>query len=433
MATVRKRKWTHKGVEREAWVVSYTDQGGKRRIKTFDRKKEADAFRTTVEGEIQQGIHTAFNESITVAEGIELFIKACEQRQRIGDMTNNGVSGYAYRLRQHVKPRFGALRFSEVTSLPVQDWVNDLLAQGYSAHTVSGAYGSFAILLAFAVRRRWVKRSVLRDEPCRLPKKPKRAAVPSKADILTVLAAAERLEAGENLQTHLNRQATVNIGIFCGLRPGEIYGLQWSDIDWDRGVINVRHNFTKKDGLKSPKTEAGLREVTLVEPVKVVLERIARFNAVRALAEGPGYRSNDPKAISNRVNRFWGAKVVHADVRQQSGFVLRTKMGTPLRAEASIGYWHKLMKNAGLYDHETRKVKFTPHALRHAFASLLIERGLDALNLKSAIGHASVTTTYDIYGHLFPEDGRRGATSHAIAADLGATRTRQERPTTSIH
>ncbi len=51
--SVRKRKWTTgKGVEKEAWIVDYVDQGGKRRIKTFDKKREADAFSATTNMEV---------------------------------------------------------------------------------------------------------------------------------------------------------------------------------------------------------------------------------------------------------------------------------------------------------------------------------------------------------------------------------------------
>jgi integrase len=57
--SVRKRNWmTSKGVEKEAWVVDYVDQTGKRRLKTFVKKKIADNFAATANVEIRAGIHT---------------------------------------------------------------------------------------------------------------------------------------------------------------------------------------------------------------------------------------------------------------------------------------------------------------------------------------------------------------------------------------
>lgn len=67
--SVCKRAWTtSKGEEKEAWVVDYVDQTGKRRLKTFAKKKPADNFAATASVEIRAGIHTADSASVTVAE-----------------------------------------------------------------------------------------------------------------------------------------------------------------------------------------------------------------------------------------------------------------------------------------------------------------------------------------------------------------------------
>jgi integrase len=65
--SVRKRKWkTSLGVEREAWVVDYTDQHGKRLLKTFEKKKPADAFAASSRVEVIEGTHVADSASVTV-------------------------------------------------------------------------------------------------------------------------------------------------------------------------------------------------------------------------------------------------------------------------------------------------------------------------------------------------------------------------------
>ena len=67
--SVRKRAWTtSKGVKKEAWIVDYVDQPGKRRLKTFAKKKAADNFAATANVEIRAGIHTADSASVTVTE-----------------------------------------------------------------------------------------------------------------------------------------------------------------------------------------------------------------------------------------------------------------------------------------------------------------------------------------------------------------------------
>ena len=74
--SVRKRTWkTSDGVEKEAWVVDYVDQAGKRRLKTFTKKKAADNYAATANVEIRAGVHTADSASITIAEAGKLGLR----------------------------------------------------------------------------------------------------------------------------------------------------------------------------------------------------------------------------------------------------------------------------------------------------------------------------------------------------------------------
>ncbi len=83
MASVRKREWTSpKGEDKSAWVVDYFDQAGKRRLKTFARKKEADAYAATAVVEVRSGIHTPDSQSITVADAAKLRLASCGALER---------------------------------------------------------------------------------------------------------------------------------------------------------------------------------------------------------------------------------------------------------------------------------------------------------------------------------------------------------------
>lgn len=65
--SVRKRTWlTAKGETREAWIVDYPDAQGTRRLKTFKRKKDADAFAAKTYVEVREGVHVADSASVTV-------------------------------------------------------------------------------------------------------------------------------------------------------------------------------------------------------------------------------------------------------------------------------------------------------------------------------------------------------------------------------
>ena len=177
----------------------------------------------------------------------------------------------------------------------------------------------------------------------------------------------------------------MTLALFTTMRKGEIVALRWENVDLVRNVIRVRHSFSRIDGFKAPKSRAGVRDIAMAEPVRRVLE---------FLHEASG--------------------------RPAAGFVLHPD-GEPERA-ISIGgiwmcTWAPLMKAAGLLS-EDDKMAFTFHQMRHAAVSLLIEQGLDPMLIKQLAGHSSIKMTMDVYGYLFPEDGRTRAAMTGVAAQF---------------
>ena len=77
--SVRKRTWKGPGGElKEAWVVDYVDQDGERHIKTFAKKRDADAEHAIVGVAVRAGVHTADSKSVIVAKAGELWLESCE-------------------------------------------------------------------------------------------------------------------------------------------------------------------------------------------------------------------------------------------------------------------------------------------------------------------------------------------------------------------
>src|SRR6516165_199241 len=99
MATVRERTWNKgKPNEKKAWITDYFDQTGQRHIKTFKRKKDATAWRVTMEGEVARGVHTPENASITVAEAAKLWIGKGELEK----LERSTLRQYANHVRLHI-------------------------------------------------------------------------------------------------------------------------------------------------------------------------------------------------------------------------------------------------------------------------------------------------------------------------------------------
>jgi integrase len=110
--SVRKRTWTNaKGETEEAWVVDYVDQKGKRHIKTFKKKKAADAERAKVTVDVSSGTHTPDSESISVAEAGKNWIKTGEAN----DLERSTLEEYQRHLDTHIKPHLGNVKLSKLT------------------------------------------------------------------------------------------------------------------------------------------------------------------------------------------------------------------------------------------------------------------------------------------------------------------------------
>ncbi len=381
MASVNKRRWTHKGVTKEAWVLRYTDNDRKRRMETFKSKKAADGRRLVIEQEVDMGVHTAKRETVTLGEAVDAWLRECDRRHKIGDgMAGYTLNNYIRQAHNNIIPEIGAIRLTNLTANRMQDFANDLSVR-LKPSTVTNIAVILRSVLKFAVTRKWLRRNPLADQPLRVPSiTGDQIDVPSKEELRSLLQVLARRRRFEQPRAYLHRVAMVMLALFAGLRRGEISGLLWENVDLEAGLIYVRHSYSSIDGLRAPKTKAGIRTVPMAPQVLAALRQLS------SLIEG-----------------------------ETTGYVLQTKGGNPVQPH-HIGnaFWKPIMREAGLLK-ENGAVRYSFHSLRHAAASLWIEQGLAPLHIKKMIGHASVQMTYDVYGHLFPEDD---ATRKAV---LGAS------------
>lgn len=369
MATVTKRKWTYKGVEKSAWVVRYVDGRGNRKQETFEQKKLADKFRLKVETELHQGVHVAASDTVTLRVAADLYLDDCERRLKIKDrMTRTTLANYRAGVKYTIAPTLGGVKLTDVTADMLQEHLNNL-AITYSRANVARARWLLKAILALAVRKRLIARNIVVEGGVRVPCfERERVAVPSRAELGRLLAEVEKREKGDRHNVFEQRRCAIVLAIFCGMRRGEICGLHWENVDFEARMIRVRHNMSFLDGLKSPKTWAGIRDIAM--PERVML-------ALRALHDLRGNPEDGLAFLTHKAKRV-----------------------TPVMLWE---YWRTVAERAGLCD-ETGRPKYHFHALRHANVSLLIADGLTPLHIKSHIGHANVSTTLNVYGHLFPED-----------------------------
>jgi integrase len=378
--SVRKRSWvTRLGQEKTAWVVNYTDGRGKRRLKTFTKKKDADAYAGKVSTEIGQGIHSAG--PTTVAQAGELWIA---NREAAG-LERATVTSYRQHLDLHIKPLIGHIRLADLT-LPMVREFEDELRRDRSPAMVKRALVSLSSILSDAQDRGLVAQNVLHRRPA---KKNGHADARQKrhlevgVDIPTIdeiRALIPRLgEAGERRTRPL-----ILTAVFTGLRASELRGLTWADINLDKAELTVRQRADRYREIGPTKSAKGKRNIPLLPMV------------VYALAE-------------------WRL----ASGQPQDGLVFPGWRGRPTTHNTIIrGSWHPAQIRAGLVDANGEPKYPGLHSLRHFYASWCINRKADGgleLPLKlvqGRLGHSSIQMTADTYGHLFP----RGDDAAELAA-----------------
>ena len=124
--SVRKRIWkTRKGEIKEAWIVDYIDQDGKRHIETRARKKEADARAAQVWIAIGKGTHVVPHDSITVKEAAENWIK----RAQAAGLERATTWAYQTHIDLHILPKLGRIKLAKLSTAAIEKFRDDLLAE----------------------------------------------------------------------------------------------------------------------------------------------------------------------------------------------------------------------------------------------------------------------------------------------------------------
>ncbi len=354
MATVRKRTWRSGDTEGTAWIVSYTDQDGDRRTKQFKTKREADAYNVEAQHQDSQGTHTADSASVTVAEAAERWIKGRE----IDGVERATLAQYRQNIDLHINPLVGNVKLSRLTT-PRVNAFKEALLETRSRAMAAKVLQSFRSLIADAQGRGLVAQNVARGVTIKARNRDKEpVTIPTKDDIRTML---------KNVSGRW--RPLVFTAIFTGMRSSELRGLTWADVDFDKSVIRVRQRADTYNVLGPPKSKTSRREI----PMAAMLRNTLREWKVAC-----------PKGEAN--------------------LVFPTSRGN---VESHPNIWGRCMvplgRKCGFVGKSATKPKYGVHALRHFYASWIIEQGYSPKKCQTLLGHASIQMTFDTYGHLFPD------------------------------
>lgn len=159
----------------------------------------------------------------------------------------------------------------------------------------------------------------------------------------------------------------------CGLRRGELLGLRWSDLDFEKGQLTVQRTAHRIKGegfvFGEPKTRAGRRTIRAGAFALNALRKQRARQLEQRLYAGPAW--------------------------EDTGLIFTSGLGTPLEPARVTRRFQETLKRAGL-----PSVRF--HDLRHTAATLLIEQGVAIKAVQATLGHSTIATTMDVYSHVTP-------------------------------
>jgi integrase len=182
---------------------------------------------------------------------------------------------------------------------------------------------------------------------------------------LTVDQARKLLVAAEDDRLH----ALYVLGLFLGLRCGELLGLHWSDVNLEAGTLTVRRNLQRVDGelrTVTPKTERSERTIPLLGATADALRRHADRQAEERSNAGPDWI--------------------------ETGHVFTSVIGTPIEPDNLRRSWYPLREKIGATD-----VRF--YDLRHTCVTLLLHLGVPPHTVRDIAGHSAIEVTMTIYAH----------------------------------
>lgn len=362
--SIRKRKdgrWEGRytaGHDPETGKAIYKNVLGKTQAEVKEKLKQAI-------GETQ-ALDIAKAGKYTVGEWMEVWFQDYA-KIKVRPSSHQTYQGY---IHNHIRPNIGDIPLEKLTSLDLQKFYKKLLAQGrvdrveakgqpkgLSAKTVRNIYQILSSALKLAQEQRLILTNPA--EGCALP----RVEHQEMKTLTTVQLASFFWEARESGVFEL-----YYLELATGLRRGELLGLKWEDIDLERGDLRVRRQVSRINGevVEGPlKTKNAYRTLPLAEDTVGVLKE-------------------QRKKVGN------------------SPWVFPSPNGGPISPDSVLHMLHRVLKRAGL-----PKVRF--HDLRHTFATLALQNGVDVKTVSGMLGHFSAGFTLDTYAHITSAAQRQAA------------------------
>lgn len=353
-------------------------------VKTFDRKRDAERWLATQAAAMQD---PSYIDPRSAAKPFRELVATWE-RTRVAGLAPKTRERYSSVTRTYLLPEFGSTPVGKLTRGDIKEWFAGL-------DVTPGTARKIQVVLS-SILSEGVELGLLRENPAaRL-----RLATPERRD-MTILTAEEVRKLADAIARPTDRLA-VYVAAYTGLRAGELWALQRRDIDLDGRRLVVQRTLKDESGaltfVNATKTEGSRLVVSL--PTFLVNMLRTHLDGLPSPADTLLFTS--PGGGGGRAEGD-GGPVRH-------GLFVRRVFRPAVVGKKDRTGAYKVPPALPAAKHGLRW-----HDLRHTCAALLIAVGRHPLEIKTRLGHSSITTTMDRYGQLFP------SAEAALADALDAT------------
>ena len=367
---------------------------------SYHGKKGQQSFHTLVEAKNwrQEQLYLCRHPELRTATSPDMTVDAWFNRwlkDVVGNRAPNTLRNYRERYEHNVQPFIGSMLLRDVKPMDCQMILN-AMESDYAGSTIRQTYMTMGTFFKSAKDNGFIDRHPM--DGVRYTK-PVRAV--DDIHFLTVDEQKRFLEAAKGSHNY----AQYALILETGLRTGEMIGLTWDAIDWEKRTLTVNKTLEfryKQDEWRAgpPKTESSYRTIPLTDTAYGILREIYDTREYRN-------ESNGLSTVLTFMDRKTGQKrkLVMRDL-----VFINWRTGMPAKNSSYDTHLYKLCDDAGIK-------RFCMHALRHTYATRAIESGMQPKVLQKLLGHASSKTTMDRYVHVTDDSMQKAVAQFAKAQE----------------
>ncbi|MFE1631244.1 tyrosine-type recombinase/integrase [Brevibacillus reuszeri] len=310
------------------------------------------------------------------------FVEEWRTKYAVKELSPKTLATHMRFINLRILPVFELKRLDQIKAFHIVQFLSELGEDGNRLDGKDGKLSSGTIHYVYRILKNIFSRAeewkIIKGNPVADVKRPK--VTHKEVEVYDEIEIAALFEALEKEPIHWRMMITM--ALTTGLRRGELVGLEWKHVNLEKGTIDVKQSIALavngEPVITEPKTKKSRRTISLPDSV------------VDDLKE---YKKYIHEQLQNVRDRWKGG---------EHFFVFCHEDGRPFYPETPYLHFRTFLKKNNL-----RYIRF--HDLRHTSATMLINQGVHAKIIAERLGHASITTTMNVYGHALRSADKEAA------------------------